>query len=65
MGPEESDRVRNASGERTPDPVSVGALDLSDRSVRVSVVGEHGPTAVALLSSVRIMGMTLDDISGA
>ena len=36
-------------------------LDLSDRSVRVSVVGEHGPTAVALLSSVRIMGMTLDE----
>jgi L-lactate dehydrogenase len=39
-------------------------LELSDRSIHVSVVGEHGPTAVALLSSVRVLGMTLQDYLG-
>ena len=36
-------------------------LELSDKSVQISVVGEHGASAVALLSSVRIMGLNLDD----
>ena len=36
-------------------------LELSDRSVHMSVVGEHGASAVALFSSVRIMGLSLDE----
>ena len=36
-------------------------LELSDRSIHMSVVGEHGASAVALLSSVRIMGLTLEE----
>ncbi|WP_027869247.1 saccharopine dehydrogenase NADP-binding domain-containing protein [Eubacterium sp. AB3007] len=36
-------------------------LDLSDRSVHMSVVGEHGASAVALLSTVRVLGMTLQE----
>ncbi|MBQ7146367.1 MAG: hypothetical protein IJR95_06340 [Lachnospiraceae bacterium] len=36
-------------------------LEVSDKSVHINVVGEHGATAVALLSSVRIMGMTLEE----
>ena len=36
-------------------------LEISDRSIHMSVVGEHGPTAVALMSSVRIMGLTLEE----
>jgi L-lactate dehydrogenase len=36
-------------------------LELSDKSVHISVVGEHGFSAVALLSSVRVMGLTLVD----
>lgn len=35
-------------------------LELSDRSIHMSVVGEHGATSVALLSSVRVMGLTLE-----
>ena len=35
-------------------------LELSDRSIHISVVGEHGATAVALLSSVRVMGLPLE-----
>lgn len=36
-------------------------LELSDRSIHMSVVGEHGASAVALMSSVRIMGLTLEE----
>lgn len=36
-------------------------LELSDRSIHMSVVGEHGASAVALLSSVRVMGLTLEE----
>ena len=36
-------------------------LELSDRSIHMSVVGEHGASAVALLSSVRVMGLSLED----
>ena len=36
-------------------------LEISDRSINISVIGEHGNSAVALLSSVRIMGLSLDD----
>lgn len=36
-------------------------LEISDRSIHMSVVGEHGPTAVALMSSVRVMGLTLEE----
>ena len=36
-------------------------LELSDRSIHMSVVGEHGASAVALLSSVRVMGLRLED----
>jgi L-lactate dehydrogenase len=36
-------------------------LEISDRQIYVPVVGEHGASAVALLSSFRIMGMTADE----
>jgi L-lactate dehydrogenase len=36
-------------------------LEVSDRQIYIPVVGEHGATAVALLSSFRIMGMTIDE----
>lgn len=36
-------------------------LDLSERSVHLSVVGEHGSSAVALMSSFRIMGVSLEE----
>ena len=36
-------------------------LELSDRSIHISVVGEHGASAVPLLSSVRVMGLTLEE----
>ena len=36
-------------------------LELSDRSIQISVVGEHGNSATALVSSVRIMGLTLEE----
>ena len=36
-------------------------LDLSDKSVQISVVGEHGLSAVGLLSSVRVMGLSLEE----
>ena len=36
-------------------------LEISDRQIYIPVVGEHGASAVALLSSVRIMGMTMDE----
>jgi L-lactate dehydrogenase len=36
-------------------------LDISEKSVNITVVGEHGSSAVALLSSVRIMGMTPEE----
>ena len=36
-------------------------LDLSDRSIRMSVVGEHGASAVALMSSVRVTGLSLEE----
>jgi len=36
-------------------------LELSDRSIHMSVVGEHGTTAVALMSSVRVMGWSLEE----
>ena len=36
-------------------------LDVSDRQIYIPVVGEHGASAVSLMSSFRIMGMTLDD----
>ena len=36
-------------------------LDISDKSVHISVIGEHGNSAVALLSSVRIMGLSIDE----
>ena len=36
-------------------------MDVSDSSVDVTVVGEHGASAVALLSSARIMGLDLDE----
>ena len=36
-------------------------LDISERSVNMFVVGEHGNSSVTLLSSFRIIGMTLDE----
>ena len=36
-------------------------LELSDRSIHMSVVGEHGASAVALMSSVRVMGLPLEE----
>lgn len=36
-------------------------LEISDRQVYIPVVGEHGASAVALLKSFRIMGMTMDE----
>ena len=36
-------------------------LEVSDRQVNIPVVGEHGASAVSLLSSFRIMGMTMDE----
>lgn len=36
-------------------------LELSDRSLHMYVVGEHGNSAVALMSSVRIMGQRVDE----
>ncbi len=36
-------------------------LEISDRSIQMSVVGEHGASAVALLSSVRVMGLPLEE----
>ena len=36
-------------------------LDLSPKSVHVSVVGEHGSSAVALVSHIRVMGMPLEE----
>lgn len=36
-------------------------LDLSDKSVYVTVIGEHGASAVALFSTASIMGMSIDD----
>ena len=36
-------------------------LELSGRSIHMSVVGEHGSSAVALLSSVRVMGLPLEE----
>lgn len=36
-------------------------LELSDRSIHMSVLGEHGASAVALLSSVRVIGLTLEE----
>lgn len=36
-------------------------LEISDRQVYIPAVGEHGASAVALLSSFRIMGMTMEE----
>ena len=36
-------------------------LEISDRSIHMSVVGEHGASAVALMSSVRVMGLPLEE----
>lgn len=36
-------------------------LEVSSRSIQLSVVGEHGASAVSLLSSIRIMGMTVEE----
>ena len=36
-------------------------LEVSDRQIYIPVVGEHGASAVSLLSSFRIMGMTMDE----
>lgn len=36
-------------------------LEVSDRQIHIPVVGEHGASAVSLLSSFRIMGMTMDE----
>ena len=36
-------------------------LEVSDRQINIPVVGEHGASAVSLLSSFRIMGMTMDE----
>ena len=36
-------------------------LELSDRQIYIPVVGEHGASAVSLLSAFRIMGMTMDE----
>ncbi len=36
-------------------------LEISDRQIYIPVVGEHGASAVALLSSFNIMGTTMDE----
>lgn len=36
-------------------------LDISNQQIYIPVVGEHGASAVSLLSTFRIMGMTMDD----
>ncbi len=36
-------------------------LEVSDRQIYIPVVGEHGASAVSLLSHFRIMGMSMDD----
>lgn len=36
-------------------------MDISSKSVNTYVVGEHGASAVALFSSARIMGLSLDE----
>lgn len=36
-------------------------LDISSQQIYIPVVGEHGASAVSLLSTFRIMGMTMDD----
>ena len=36
-------------------------LEISNQQIYIPVVGEHGASAVSLLSTFRIMGMTMDD----
>lgn len=36
-------------------------LEVSDRQIYIPVVGEHGASAVSLLSHFRIMGMSMED----
>lgn len=36
-------------------------LEISSKSIQMHVVGEHGGSSVALLSSFRVAGMTLDE----